>query len=85
MTTVSMREAKKHLPRLLDAVAHGEVVIITKAGTPVAKLTRVDLPTPRRQLGFLTGQAATPGDVDNMAAEEVATMFGTVPRPRWDS
>ena len=42
----AIREAKKHLPRLLDAVAHGEVVIITKAGTPVAKLTRVDLPTP---------------------------------------
>jgi prevent-host-death family protein len=37
-TTVGAYEAKTHLPRLLDDVAHGSVVVITKHGKPVAKL-----------------------------------------------
>lgn len=38
METVGAFEAKTHLPRLLEAVAGGESVIITKHGVPVAKL-----------------------------------------------
>lgn len=43
MTTIGSYEAKTHLPRLLDKVAHGEQIIITKRGVPVAMLT----PPPR--------------------------------------
>ena len=32
-------EAKTHLPRLLDDVARGEVITITKRGVAVAQLT----------------------------------------------
>ena len=38
MTTVGAYEAKTHLPRLLDEVARGETVTITKHGVPVARL-----------------------------------------------
>lgn len=38
MESVGAYEAKTHLPRLLDAVAAGESVMITKHGVPVAKL-----------------------------------------------
>jgi prevent-host-death family protein len=38
MRTVGAYEAKTHLPRLLDAVAHGETITITKHGVPVAVL-----------------------------------------------
>jgi prevent-host-death family protein len=38
MESVGAYEAKTHLPRLLEAVAAGESVIITKHGVPVAKL-----------------------------------------------
>ncbi len=36
--TVGSYEAKTHLPALLDAVEHGDKVIITRRGTPIAIL-----------------------------------------------
>ena len=38
MDTPSAYHAKTHLPRLLERVAHGETIIITKHGRPVARL-----------------------------------------------
>lgn len=38
MKTVGAYEAKTHLPRLLDEVAAGETITITKHGVPVAML-----------------------------------------------
>jgi prevent-host-death family protein len=37
-TTVNIHEAKTHLSRLLEQVAAGERVVISKAGTPIADL-----------------------------------------------
>jgi prevent-host-death family protein len=42
MRTVGAYEAKTHLPRLLDEVARGETITITKHGVPVAKLVPAD-------------------------------------------
>ncbi len=41
MKTVSSYEAKTHLPRLLEEVANGEKIIITKHGVAVAMLVSV--------------------------------------------
>lgn len=41
MTTVGAYEAKTHLPRLLDEVAAGGTVTITRHGRPVARLVGV--------------------------------------------
>ena len=41
MITVGSFEAKTHLSRLLDQVARGEEVTITKHGTPVARIVSV--------------------------------------------
>lgn len=38
MRSVGAYEAKTHLPKLLDDVAKGEVITITKHGVPVAML-----------------------------------------------
>ncbi len=38
MKTVGAYEAKTHLGQLLDEVARGEIVTITKHGVPVARL-----------------------------------------------
>lgn len=38
MKTIGSYEAKTHLPRLLDEVAAGEEITITKHGVPVAVL-----------------------------------------------
>jgi prevent-host-death family protein len=42
MLTVGAFEAKTHLSALLDQVAAGEEVIITKHGRPVARLVAVN-------------------------------------------
>ena len=38
MTTVGAYEAKTHLPALIDRVAKGETITITRHGVPVAML-----------------------------------------------
>lgn len=47
MRTIGAYEAKTHLPRLLDQVAQGETITITKHGVPVAML--VPAPEARRK------------------------------------
>jgi prevent-host-death family protein len=48
MITVSIREAKIHLARLLDRVLAGEEVVIATAGKPIARLVPAREITPRR-------------------------------------
>jgi prevent-host-death family protein len=38
MTTVGSYEAKTHLPQLLERVARGETILITRHGQAIAKL-----------------------------------------------
>lgn len=47
MKTIGAYEAKTHLPRLLDEVAKGERITITKHGHPVAVLVPPDAATAR--------------------------------------
>ena len=63
MEPVSVYEAKTHLSRLLDAVAAGEEVVITRNGQPVARLVRAT-PTPQRRLGTLPGAVTVQADFD---------------------
>ena len=42
MESIGSYEAKTHLPRLLDRVANGESLTITKHGRPVARLVPID-------------------------------------------
>jgi len=49
METVGTFEAKTHLTRLLDRVAAGEQITITRRGTPIARLVPVK-PVSSRQL-----------------------------------
>ena len=41
MVTVNLAQAKAHLSELLDTVAAGEVVVITRHGKPVARVSAV--------------------------------------------
>ena len=49
MRTVGACEAKTHLPRLLEEVAAGAELTITKHGVPIARLVPVDDEAARRQ------------------------------------
>ncbi len=42
MESIGAYEAKTHLPKLLERVARGEKIIITKHGVPVAVLQPID-------------------------------------------
>jgi prevent-host-death family protein len=71
MQTVNIREAKTHLSRLIDQAVKGESFIIAKAGKPLVKVTRLDIPSAGqiRRLGFMEGQTAVPDDFDSMGAK----------------
>lgn len=45
MRRIGAYEAKTHLPRLLDEVAEGEAITITKHGVAVAVLSPASAPT----------------------------------------
>lgn len=56
MTTATMEEVQSHLPDLLEKLAPGENILITRDGKPVARLTPelpVGAPIPGRGKGKL--------------------------------
>ncbi|TQF00169.1 MAG: type II toxin-antitoxin system Phd/YefM family antitoxin [Spiribacter salinus] len=79
METVNIHQAKTNLSRLLDAVQQGQPFIISKAGKPIARVTRLDAPTSEAvtRIGFLKGQIEVPEDFDEIGADEINLMFGT--------
>ena len=56
MQTVTIHQAATKLYELIDAVMHGEEIIITKASKPVAKLVPVNASKPKRKPGALKGK-----------------------------
>ena len=57
MSTMTATEARAGLPELLDRVAAGEEVIITRHGQPVAVVVRPDVLRVRRAEGALASAA----------------------------
>lgn len=51
MTTLKLHEAKARLSELVERAMHGEEIIITRHGKPVAKIAGL-APLDRRELGF---------------------------------
>lgn len=63
VTTVTTTEAKARLHALLDEVAAGESVTITRHGTPVAVLSAPA--DPPRRFGLLAGRISAPDNFDD--------------------
>jgi prevent-host-death family protein len=53
--TTDLHEARTHFSKLLERATRGEDVVISRAGTPVAVLVRIDRYNPKRELGFAAG------------------------------
>jgi prevent-host-death family protein len=73
----NMHEAKTQLSRIIDRVEHGEEVIISRAGRPVAKV--IPLPTSVRRTGrgALAGQIVIADDWDSPETNAtIADDFG---------
>ena len=76
MKTVNVHAAKTNFSRLLEDVAAGEDVVIAKAGTPVARLSRFEpLGQPHRRLGSLEGIAVIPDDFDDPLPDDLLAAF----------
>jgi prevent-host-death family protein len=52
MRIVNMHEAKTHFSKLVDAVMHGDEILIARAGKPVVKISPLT-PRPKRRFGVL--------------------------------
>lgn len=67
-------EAKTHLSRLVDRAAHGEEIVIAKAGKPLAKLVPLYPVLEQRVPGCWRGKVWIAPDFDELP-EELAAAF----------
>ena len=74
MRIVNMHEAKTHLSKLVDAVLHGQEIIIAIAGKPVAKLEPISK-KPRRRFGVLKGKIKIAKDFDEPLPDDILSDF----------
>jgi prevent-host-death family protein len=76
----NIHDAKTHLSRLIERVEHGEEIIISRAGTPVAKLVPLARIPRRTGRGSLRGKVDLSGDWDcDRTNDEIARDFGLAP------
>jgi prevent-host-death family protein len=66
---VNVLEAKTSLSALLAAVEAGEEVVISRAGTPVARLVAIDASLPR-PIGIDDGRIRIADDFDDFIPDE---------------
>ena len=73
----NIHDAKTNLSRIIDRVEHGEEIVISRAGTPVAKVVPLTRRVDRRGRGSLRGQLVMAPDWDSDEVNEaIAHDFG---------
>lgn len=75
MVVRNIAEAKAQLSALLEAVQHGEEVIIAKYGKPIARIVRFQGAAQPRTPGSLDGKIWMAPDFDELP-EDMAEAFG---------
>ncbi len=74
MDTINIHEAKTHLSRLVEEVAAGAEIVISKNGVPRAKL--VPLHASRKlKFGVLKGKLRYPDDLDAPLPDKLLALF----------
>lgn len=64
MTTVAIEQAQRDLSRLIEDVALGEYVVITRNQVPVAQLVPVTRPIPKPAFGSAKGMVRMSEDFE---------------------
>jgi prevent-host-death family protein len=72
---VSLHDARTHLSDLVDRAAAGEEIVITKAGTPKARLMPLRAPAVPRWPGAWRGRVRISPDFDAPLPETVLASF----------
>jgi prevent-host-death family protein len=73
---INIYEAKTQLSQLVDAAHKGEVIVIAKAGTPMAKLVPLHH-GPRRKIkfGLMKGEFLEADDFDAPLPDDLQAAF----------
>jgi prevent-host-death family protein len=77
MTIRNVSQAKAELSALLVRVERGEEVLIARAGTPVARLTKIEKRTEPRKFGDMAGKVWISPDFDEPDLELEELIYGT--------
>jgi prevent-host-death family protein len=77
---VNVHAAKTHLSRLVDEAAKGTVIIIAKAGRPVAQLIAAPSTQPRKP-GLLQGRIQMSDDFNAPLPDDLLALFEGKPAP----
>lgn len=76
----NIHDAKTNLSRIIERVEHGEEIIISRAGTPVARVIPLGRRVDRRGRGSLRDSLVMAPDWDSDEVNEViAGEFGLMP------
>ncbi len=75
MITVNIHQAKTHFSKFIDAVMHGDEVIIAKAGKPVARLVSIVAVKPKRKPGGLKGKIKIARDFNAPLPDDLLRQF----------
>jgi prevent-host-death family protein len=76
----NIHDAKTNLSRIIERVEHGEEIIISRAGTPVAKVIPLDSRVDRRGRGSLRDSLVMAKDWDSDEVNDaIAADFGLMP------
>jgi prevent-host-death family protein len=76
----NIHEAKTQLSRIIERVERGEEIVISRAGTPVARVVPLAGRARRKGRGSLRGHLTLADDWDSPAVNDaIAADFGLVP------
>jgi prevent-host-death family protein len=79
MEIVNVHRAKTELSKLLERVAHGEEIVIGKAGKPVAWLKPYQSKSGIRKPGIWKGKVSIAPDFDELPADVMKAFEGDEP------
>ena len=74
-SVLNVTEAKAKFSEVVDRASHGEEIIVTRMGRPVARITRYEPAAAKRRLGFFEGQIHLSEDFDDWP-EDIARDLG---------
>ncbi|WP_267256331.1 type II toxin-antitoxin system Phd/YefM family antitoxin [Coxiella endosymbiont of Ornithodoros maritimus] len=72
---MNIHTAKINFSKLVDAVSHGEEVIIAKAEKLTAKLLPIEAVKPQRKAGSLKGKIKIAVDFDAPLPDDIINQF----------
>jgi prevent-host-death family protein len=76
----NIHDAKTNLSRIIERVEHGEEIVISRAGHPVAKVVPLERRVHREGYGSLRDQLVLDDDWDSAETNaEIARDFGMLP------